>query len=232
LNFIEQLKETKDEYLFETVPYSFRFFKKGMKLIKEVHRIEIKGEKVETDEKVWLKRIIKTAKELELETSEEIANYISDIGSKYELIKREEEEYEIIFNGNIIDLHDQLSMDFNRVEGENFPILYEEKECQLEKKLDDYEFTLPKDTDELLKIGSKMSICVGSYGTRAKNKDCTIVIMQKKEKPIVCIEVNKNGEVRQAKRAFNRKPKDELAQVVKKWAEENNITWTTCPDLE
>jgi len=235
LNFLEQLKETNDNYLFESIPYMFRHFNMGMELIKDVHRIEMEGKRIENDEKIWLKRIIKLMKELEMKTSEEIADYISDIGISYEGVIRYEPNYEVVFNGNIEDLHNELSMDYTKFilsNDGNRTIPYEKHERKLEKEISGYAFSLPEDTNELLELGEEMGLCVGAYGLDAHGKHCTIVIMKKDEKPVVCIELDPNNNMEQAKLAHNKKPKGEIAQIIKNWAEENDITWISCPDLE
>ena len=235
LNFLEQLTETNDSYLFESLPLGLRHFNIGMKLIKDVHQLEIEGEKIENDEKIWLKRINKMARELEMQTSKEVADYIEDIGIIYENIIQDEPQFEVVFNGNIVHLHDQLSRDYTRIkqtrEG-NRIITYGGEERKLEKEISGYTFSLPKDTDELLQLGEEMEICVGIYGEDAYHKRCTIVMMKKDEKPVVCIELDEENNMEQAKLARNKKPKGEIAQIIKNWAEEHDITWIPCPDLE
>lgn len=138
--------------------------------------------------------------------------------------------YEVVFNGDIAELHDTLSRDLSRFRNPNMTFKYSEQEhTRLERVIDDASFYLPTCSHELVDIGTRMDICVGGYGERVFNKHCLIVMATINEIE-VCIELRLDKEgipsIAQAKTAYNKLPSQEIADVIVQWAEEAGINST------
>jgi hypothetical protein len=94
------------------------------------------------------------------------------------------------------------------------------------------EFYLPKETYELIDCGEELGICVGSYGSSAVNKNCTILFLKECDEIKVCMELRKNivgnaFKLVQAKTNRNQKP-EIYNDLIIEFCKENNIeidTW-------
>jgi hypothetical protein len=202
------------------------FFEKAIKEIKMFHR----------DEKVFVKRLIKYAHDLALNSKEprivfsDFMHNMVDIGRMIERIKNKLPDYKFSFNGSILDFHDLLAKEYARLKHENFTISYSEKEKLLEKKDEKYEFLLPKSTHDLIDIGNVLDICVGSYDNKALAKQSIIVNMLKDKTSVACIEIE-NNRIIQAKTKRNGFPDGEIRKKILDWAKKNNLETKNCYDL-
>lgn len=127
-------------------------------------------------------------------------------------------------HGNLKEVHDLLTDAYNKYRFGNLTIPYTPEEQALESSYQGFDFKLPVDTDTLYDIGTKLNICVGSYGRRAVRKDCTIVTMSKEDKYIACIELRQIGnqlKMYQLKSRFNHTVKE--IEPVTEWATNNDI---------
>ena len=135
----------------------------------------------------------------------------------------------------IHELHDALTREWNRLHNTetrnnffiNRSILYSDKEHALETQIENLKFSLPADTDTLRRIGSTMHICVGSYDTKAINKDCTIVYVTNtdREKLVACIElqqIDAKFRLEQCKSYCNNAVEDEIV-VIEQWLRNSDI---------
>ncbi|MEK3955625.1 PcfJ domain-containing protein [Psychrobacillus sp. FSL K6-1464] len=116
---------------------------------------------------------------------------------------------------NLKDVHDRLSSMIRKIQTENKVIEYKESEKKLEVSIGNLDIRLALDTHELVDIGSRMNICVGSYGQMAVNKQVIIATAYEGDKPIVCIEiVPAMRKVVQVKKSFNRIVQNEDVEAV------------------
>lgn len=164
------------------------------------------------------------------------SDYLVDTAFLYQELKNND-NYFINFNLTIKQIHDQLSKDFSRLKRKNKRI---PKNKNLKKIFSNYKFknikySLAKDIDELINVGNSMNICVGSYGEKAVNKNCYIVIGYDNDIPVTCIELNKksdeNFEIIQVKKSYNKLATlDEQTELIKLF-KINNIKYF-CNDLK
>ena len=148
----------------------------------------------------------------------DLCEYEDDLSIKSTL------EDERFFKRKIKTIHDDLMYLHMQMQQKNIPIKYSQEQKNLQGKIDGYEFSLPKDTDEIRLIGFKMHHCVGSYANRVLKKQTTIVSVRKNNKYVVCIEVDQDLKgIYQAKREYNKQVSGELANTLKKWLKMHNI---------
>lgn len=154
-------------------------------------------------------------------------HYIRDLYIQYVAIKEQKPDYQIKYDNDIRELHDNIARDYNRLQQENRDIPYRENEfTRYQKEIDGYQFTLAKDTYQLVDVGNQMNICVGGYRDQVLSRTSTIVLVQNKEKKLqLCIEIQpinkstKQMKLIQAKLHRNNLPLKEEAILVKNWCE-------------
>jgi hypothetical protein len=223
INFINEI--CSDASRLRLFDFSIRNeFSAGVSLIKRLHDGQ--------SEKIWLNRLIKTLKgQYRYTTMQMINSYVEDIGRMYLALKANDPDYTVPFDGCIRLLHDELSKDQRKLNLTNVKIPYDESEKSLEKNIgDNKNFVLAHDVFELLDIGAKMHICVGSYHEKALYKNCNIVILKEEEQPLVCLELQKNKLV-QAKIKYNERPIGVYREDVINWCNENKIRYEFCSDI-
>ena len=157
---------------------------------------------------------------------------LNDAANMYQQILELKPDYDFDMKHSIKELHDIFSLDYNKLTQKNYLIEYTKQEKQIECDINGYEFRLAKETHELVAVGSKMNICVGSYGRRAYQKELAIIVAYKDDEPIICFELCKNlKQVRQAKLKYNNYPEGELYDLCMKFVEKNDLEVCTI-DLE
>ena len=67
---------------------------------------------------------------------------------------------------------------------------YTEKQLQYESNIKGFDFTLPKNTKELIDIAVELSICVASYEDYILDNYCTILGVYKHGKVLLCLEID------------------------------------------
>lgn len=152
------------------------------------------------------------------------------------------------FKGTMLDIHDRFVIMHRdaRATFRNKPISYSEREKKLASVENGYSFKIPDETRELVNIGDKMRICVGSYDGLAAYKSSTIVYVEKDGNLEACIELKnyKKGSlvktdiedglltVVQCKGYRNSfiTNNDSLYQTILKWANDRGIS-RACNDL-
>lgn len=154
---------------------------------------------------------------------------LKDTVRLFTLIKEKMKDYAVDYNRSIEELHDIFTNDYNKMKHENQKI---PKDKAVNKMFNDitYEgitYRAAKDTDELIKIGAFMDICVGGYGKDAVAKRCIIVAgYNSEDKPVTCIELTKsNGKfsLRQVKKRKNKTPKQSECDALNKLFMEHNV---------
>lgn len=132
--------------------------------------------------------------------------------------------------------HDEISSVFNVICTKNEKIPYSKAEKKIETKIklkhNEFQIYLPKDTAELRNVGREMNICVGSYGTSAISKKCTIVVMKMDGVYDVCMELEENRVV-QVKKYGNSmvSPDSTEYKVLYSWMEKNHLNAKNCIDF-
>lgn len=90
-----------------------------------------------------------------------------------------------------------------------------------------YKFRLPKNTQEIVELGSQMSNCVSGYATRARDKQCLIMYMcDETHQPLICIELqNRRGEweINQLLGHGNQIDRPEFSDAVEIWRKACNL---------
>jgi hypothetical protein len=141
------------------------------------------------------------------------------------------QDYVVPFDGDIRKLHDTLSSDYEKLQIVNRIIPYTEDEKTLEKEIsENLCFSLVPDTHYLVEVGSRMNICVGSYGDYAYSKQCDIIVLKENEQPVVCIEI-RGKKLVQAKTKHNGRPNKKLKNEIITWCKENKIKYDNCYDI-
>jgi hypothetical protein len=165
-----------------------------------------------------------------------VTTYISDL-EELGIITQGKSKSEIIihsinsFKEHLKELHEKLSLDYNKLKHENVAIKYPESVMALEGQYGELNFNLAKDTYELIEVGTTMGICVGGYGDRAVSKSLNIVVARDKDSnPIICIEMDKfYFNVNQTKLKYNNSIKEDTIEysAIKEWAEKHNLKFDT-----
>lgn len=167
----------------------------------------------------------------------ECSNYIlDDTVNMYTKIRSMKPKYEIDTSNKITQIHDYLSEDYNKLKIKNKKISKNKflAEAFKNSNFDGIEYKLAKETHELVSTGSKMCICVGSYGEKAVKKHCFIVIGYKDNEPVTCMEfIKADEEFRcvQIKKSRNYLAKPDEQQYLVDLFEKNNINYKTCYDI-
>lgn len=138
------------------------------------------------------------------------------------------------FTDSIKKIHDRLSLDYPKVQFKNVPITYPQKAEKYNVTIaNEYEFTLAKDTNELVKIGQELKICVGGYRDSALEGNCVIVSMKQSGKYVGCIEVSGDYKnLKQAKAVCNNRLQEKKAEALKTWVEMVGVNPDTCCDYD
>lgn len=131
---------------------------------------------------------------------------------------------------SIQKMHNVLIPLANAVQFINKPISYSKETLQKEIDIDGFIFRFAKDTNELVKIGQEMRICVGSYRNRALSGSSQILTVQSEDKYHACIELDKTGKCFiQIKAWCNNMVKGKCANAIRDWAKKFAIK-TNCYD--
>ncbi|MBQ1670883.1 MAG: PcfJ domain-containing protein [Treponema sp.] len=128
----------------------------------------------------------------------------------------EQTRHSILKDGLTKYNHDLLSNIGNNAKEKNVDFVYTAEEKALEDKINGYTFLLPKDYDELKKIGAALHNCVASYKYSILNKESLIVYAAKDGEYKLCIEVRKKV-VHQQRANWNQTPEGDDADALFIW---------------
>jgi len=123
-------------------------------------------------------------------------------------------------------LHDEASIIAQKIRNVNIPLDFykEERYQKLTFNFDGINIRFPVETDEVIDIGAKMHICVGSYRKRILDKSSVILVMTEKDRYVGCIEMdNTLKNVRQIKGVCNHTLNGRYAVCARQWVEKNNL---------
>lgn len=161
-------------------------------------------------------------------------NYIRDTASMYVKFKENDMVSSEYFTDSIKKIHDRMSLDYPKIKYKNINIPYKKDAEKFNVTIsEEYEFNLAKDTNELVKIGQDLKICVGSYRDGALNGDFIIISMKQNGKYIGCIELDGKGNyLRQAKAVCNNLLQENKAKALKTWIDMFEIDANDCYDYQ
>ena len=94
----------------------------------------------------------------------------------------------------------------------------------------DYAFIVPHNFMSIIQEGNDMHHCVGSYGNLIIDEKARVVFMRlasKKNESLITIDIDKNFDLVEAKKAYNEDVDDEQMKVIQKWIKEIKKTATT-----
>ncbi len=130
-------------------------------------------------------------------------------------------------NKTLEDFHNQLTRIYHRIRKENLSIPNADKYFAETTK---YLIRKPATTHDVVFVGEKMNICVGSYTDMIMSNACEIVVVYQKDNmfPVACIEI-KNKQIIQSKLSYNEKTKlnQEINGLIADWATTNKLTVKT-----
>jgi hypothetical protein len=223
---IENIRKLMEEYKcdYSSKAFDFKernsFFNDGMELLNSFH----------PEETVFVNRLIKCKKDLEFKNIYQLEQYIEDIGNMFRSIKRQNNEFQVDFNGDLEDFHNQLTTAITNMKIKKVEYDFTEEQLKWEEKVGDTYFELAKNSHELSQIGLKMHHCVATYHEAVKRKKCSILVIKESEQPVVCMEIRGNQLV-QAKMKFNYLPTEKYKEKIKNWAKKNEIKISNCSDI-
>lgn len=125
------------------------------------------------------------------------------------------------------DVHDTLVSLSQKEKQENITIQQSSLYSRLEATIDGFQFTVPKETHELVDIGVKLHNCVATYSARVVKGLVAIVAVSKNNELQACIEVTPRDDgqafvqIHQAKLACNHPVREDpvLNKAVIEWAD-------------
>lgn len=152
---------------------------------------------------------------------------------------QEKEEFvlkhlEPIRGKRIMEIHNGFMKALRFITQRDEPIELTKKEKnRYNRSYGDLHFMAPERTHELIRTGTTMSICVGSYSMSAVKRELTIVnLYDSGNTPLLCIEIRKNAIV-QVKKKYNHRldrseEKDkELIAAFTRWIKETGLSVET-----
>ena len=142
--------------------------------------------------------------------------------------KLQNRNFDFTKSHDLYELHMHLADLVSRQENENRKIRYKDNDFLLEFHDETYSLSLAKDTHELIDVGDKMDICVGSYANDDIRKKSKILFLRYLEsnEPIGCIEIRDRNIV-QAKGASNELLEKQEREFVKAWVKNKVLTIAT-----
>lgn len=120
----------------------------------------------------------------------------------------------------ILELHDELIIAYRLEEDalkrEMMKLAYE-RNMSLEYQVEEYQFMIPQEFSDFTRESQELHHCVSSYAEGYVDGETIIVMMRKKGKPCITIEV-RDKRVVQVKGEYNRAPSADERKLVKEWA--------------
>ncbi|EOP78682.1 hypothetical protein IGM_06633 [Bacillus cereus HuB4-4] len=162
-----------------------------------------------------------------------VFDYMRDIARMMEMLQEEMPTYEVPKLYDLETLHDVLAGDLNKVEYAYEEIQYEKEErIKLETETNEYRFLLATSNHQLIEVGTKLNICVGSYAPEAIAKDLYIVLLEDRATGEVthCFEFHckrKKWSLVQAKGKYNTYPSEDISHLLIEYCMERNIRIAT-----
>ncbi|MBU4643033.1 PcfJ domain-containing protein [Bacillus toyonensis] len=155
-------------------------------------------------------------------------SYVRDIVKMQKELVDEIPGYQLPPFETIKSHHDILAKDYEKIQNKCIEIDYTEDEIEkLESDMSTHRFKLAESNHELIDVGSKLGICVGSYASYTIKKEIYIVLVEDKETNAIthCLEVS-NGEklkLVQAKGKYNSRPSESISDMIVQYSKERGI---------
>ena len=157
---------------------------------------------------------------------------LGSMARSYDYIKEVMPAYELPKRLRLKEISDAINLDYKKLRNKSFDYNYDESIKELlNKEIDNYKFTLAINSDELVEIGSRMNICVGSYTENVARRDCMIVYMTENDKYVGCIEIKPDGQITQVKAQHNNVFTGEMLTAFKKYVDTVGLSTSDCYDL-
>ena len=188
--------------------------------------------------KVFIKDMIKHKGEPKtlktLFSDDYFSHYLYDSAKMYSDFKNQGMVIKEYFTDNIKKIHDRLSLDYPKIQYANVNIPYKESAKRYNMMVNGFTFNLAKDTNELIKIGQDLKICVGGYREQAINSTSIIISMKDdKDNYVGCIELTKDfRRLVQAKAVCNNLLQEHKAEALREWVQTFDIDASNCYDYE
>ncbi|MED1305332.1 hypothetical protein BK704_34585 [[Bacillus thuringiensis] serovar konkukian] len=162
----------------------------------------------------------------------DIFHYIRDIEKMEKELCKEIPGYQLPPFQTLRSFHDTLAKDYEKIKNKCISIEYTETEKEkLQFDTPTHHFKLAKSNHELVDVGSKLGICVGSYSSYAIKKELFIVLIEDKGTNTVthCLEVANGKKLKlvQAKGKYNGLPSKEISEMVMEYSQEKGIVIDT-----
>ena len=132
---------------------------------------------------------------------------------------------EIMKDGFTSYNHDVLAKLSQILEDGKITFEYTQQQLQYECKIGDYEFIIPRTSEELIDLGIEMHNCVASYCDKVIKKKSLIVYAKKNGRKVICIEM-RDKKVPQAFEERNKPLGKESDEVMREWMDRYNLTGT------
>ena len=94
----------------------------------------------------------------------------------------------------------------------------------LSYKSNEMEVIIPTRPLDLINESKKLHHCVKTYIGAVCDGKTRICLIRKNEEPYITVEINKDNEIVQAKKAFNKLPNDDDVLFLKEWSKEKKLT--------
>lgn len=135
--------------------------------------------------------------------------------------------------GCIQEIHDRLSTDINKLRYANVILDYpDEMKNRYNRTVNGLDFVLARETDELIRVGQRMGICVGGYYDKVADHITTIVVAYKDDLPVICIEITRNGQMKQVSTFYNHLVQGSYAYALKEWVAQCQVKTCFCSQYE
>ena len=135
--------------------------------------------------------------------------------------------------GSIQEIHDRLSTDINKLRYANVILDYpDEMKNRYNRTVNGLDFVLARETDELIRVGQRMGICVGGYHDKVADHITTIVVAYKDDLPVICIEITRNGQMEQVSTFYNHLVQGSYAYALKEWVAQCQVKTCFCSQYE
>lgn len=158
---------------------------------------------------------------------------LGSMARSYDYIKELMPGYTLPKRLRLKDIHDTLEKDYKKLKENAYEYHYDKKvQDKLNKEIDGFKFTLATTSEELVSVGTKMSICVGGYTSNVARKECMIVYVTKDNKYVGCIEIRPDGSINQAKAFQNNYFEGELLKAFDEYTEILQLDTHNCYDLK
>lgn len=160
--------------------------------------------------------------------------YLVDSAKMYVAFKENDMVINEYFQDNIKKIHDRLSKDYPKIKYANVVIPYKESAKRYNTEINGFKFTLAADTNELVKIGQDLKICVGGYRDQAINSRTIIISMKNsKDDYVGCLELSSDyRRLVQAKAVCNNLLQEHKAEALRAFVKTFDINVEDCYDYE